>query len=771
MGLLHKRPLALFCICFLVGLCGAFLISPAAKMLCFVVMGMVSLLLLLLSCLHKRWRVRWLALFLCVLSIAFAFLHAYTRVDRRMEEALSYTGKRTVECQILSVSYSDAYHTECEAALLQIGEERTNLRVYLICGFSAKIHAGDRLVARVELIETDEEAYGVCANEQTSDTRVLLAAVLHEENDARLLCCMEHESFFGLLGEENGIVLASARLRATTATVFDRMLGKEISPLARSFFIGDKSALSPRIERDFRRTGTTHLLAVSGLHIAILLGGLEWLLRRLTLPKGARIVAVGIAAVLLLLATGFSMSACRSVLMLFAVYLHYVFAKENDALTSLLAAVSLIVIVSADAFFDLGLWMSFLATLGLITLYPLIDAKIPRKRFSARPWQMLWGIFRFAVMTVLMSIVTGIFLLPIQWAVFREISLCTIPANLVMAPLGTCYLYAIPIALLLSPIPWLGDVARGLLGWLGQSMTSVLSFFSEQNFAMLSLRYRFAGVIVMLFAAIMLILLLVRLRHTWILILPPVILTLCFAVCLFMTYHDEPPLVSDYTNGKQRMLVVSDDGESLLFDLSCQTTGAYFDAADTMRKQATTDVDGLVLGHLSEEHPEILEQFLLYTVVHRLYLPHSLSEQNPRLAREIGAVAEEAGCEVFLYGENVPFSPLPSFWMQVSLADGDRVATMLLDANGGRLSFVDLSRVTDTACQALLANSHTVLLSCSSCEDGEIHDLHYVGEATRQIVISHSHAHECVSSPDGSPSIFCYPFDKKKRTLSFFLAP
>lgn len=769
MGLLHKRPLALFCVCFLVALYGAFWMSSGVKLLCFAVMGIASFVLFLLSCLHKTWRIRWIALCLCMLSMAFAFLHAYTRMDRRMEEALSYTGKRTVECQILSVSHTDSHRTECEAALLQIGEERTNLRVYLICGFSAELHAGDRMVARVELIEPYEEAYGVCPREQIGDTRVLLGAVLHEEGDARLLRCMENDSIFRLLGEENGVVLASDRLRETMAEVFDRLLGKEISPLARSFFIGDKEALSPRVERDFRRTGTTHLLAVSGLHIAILLGGLEWLLRRLTLPKLARIVCVGIAGVLLLMATGFAMSACRSVLMLFAVYWHYLFAKENDALTSLFVAVSLIIIISVDAFFDIGLWMSFFATLGLLTVYPLLDAKIPRKLFTLRLWQMLWCVVRLAIMTVLMSVVTGIFLLPIQWAIFRELSLCNIPTNLVMAPLGIGYLYAIPLALLLSPVPWLGEAAKALLCYLGRIMMAVLSFFSEQNFAMLSLRYEFAGVIVTFLAACMLVLLLVRMRRKWVLIVPPVVAALCFTVCLFVTYYAEPPLVSDYTNGSQRMLVVSNHGETVLLDLSCQTANAYFDGAETMKNQASTDIDALVLGHVSEEHPPILEEFLSYTVVHRLYLPKALAEQNLRLVREIGTVAEEEGCEVLLYGENVRFSLMRGVEMQVDLDEGDAVAAMTLDWDGHRLSLLDLSCTMDAAWYPILAQSHTVFLCCSACEDGATDPMRYAGASTEQIVISHSHVHTCVPSQEGSTAVFCYPFDEKKRILSFFL--
>ena len=164
----------------------------------------------------------------------------------------------------------------------------------------------------------------------------------------------------------------------------------------------------------------------------------------------------------------------------------------------------------------------------------------------------------------------------------------------------------------------------------------------------------------------------------------------------------------------------------------------------------------------------MLAQFLPYTVVHRLYLPKPLAEKSPRLAKEIGAVAEEAGCEVFLYDETLPFSPLRSFGMQISVGEDDTKA-MTLDANGHRLSLVDPSRMTDGTWKPFLANSHTVLLSCSSCEDESLDPVRYVGESTKQIVISHAHTHECTPVWEGAPTVYCYPFDGKKRTLSFFL--
>ena len=151
MGLLRKRPLALFCTCFLVALFVASYLSLQGKIfLCFL-FGLVAVTFFVLAVFQRKTRVMWISLLLCALSVSFAFMHMYWRIDRREAMALDYTGKRTVECQILAEYDAREGRSEYVVELLQIGEDRVKIRTYLICGFSANLHAGDRLAARVEL--------------------------------------------------------------------------------------------------------------------------------------------------------------------------------------------------------------------------------------------------------------------------------------------------------------------------------------------------------------------------------------------------------------------------------------------------------------------------------------------------------------------------------------------------------------------------------------------------------------------------------------------
>lgn len=775
MGLLHKRPLALFCTCFLAALYAASYLFSHIKIFFVIACAGLALFWTILILGSKKRRMLWITLLLCTLSVMLAFLHMHLRIDKRAEGALALTGSRTVECQILSEEWVGDGHSEYVAELLSVGEESVRIRTYLICGFSGNFHPGDRFVGRVELLEPDQRTYGVRAEDRVDDSRILLlTTVLHDAADGALVSCAKDIKGLSLLLQPNGMEILSDRIRLATADAFDRSLGDEISPLARSFFIGDRSDLSARTVRDFKRTGTSHLLAVSGLHIAVLLGGLEWILRKLTLSKRIRIATVSAAALLLLMMTGFSMSACRSVLMLFAVYLNYLFARENDGLTSLLVAVSLILLLSADAFFDLGLWMSFSATLGLLSVYPLLSAAFPCPKPRSLVAKIGLRIGRGAWMIALMSTVTGLFLLPIQWSVFGELSLVAVPANLAVSFLGTVFLYVIPLALLLSPIPILGLLTRGCLTALGRLITTIIGFFSQQNFAMISLRYVFAEIIIPMLALCMLILLLVRLRHKWILVLPPILATICFAACLFVTYQREAPMVSDYTNGNQRFLAVVENGEAILCDISCHQSTAYFDAARLLRAQGATDIDSLIIGHMSENLPQLLEEFLPYTVVHRVYLSRALATAYPAVAKETACVAGAAGVEVLFYEDGEAFSALKNSFSFVDTGAEGALVSLCLDFDGQYLTYIDpvsMTEETEKISLSQLAKSHTAWISVSECDGTRTIDLFVDSSTLKQILIDQPHdTHACVALDAAETSVYRYPKDRKKRTVIFSMS-
>ena len=138
--------------------------------------------------------------------------------------------------------------------------------------------------------------------------------------------------------------------------------------LAQALVFGDARRVPPDWRTGLRRAGLSHLLAVSGLHVGLILGGFWWLFGGIS----NRLTAFGGASVILLYGclVGPRPSLLRAAVMALLVILALVLERPPQALNSLCAA--LIVILSFDpaAVLDLGFQLSFLATAGILLLAP-----------------------------------------------------------------------------------------------------------------------------------------------------------------------------------------------------------------------------------------------------------------------------------------------------------------------------------------------------------------------------------------------------------------
>jgi len=105
------------------------------------------------------------------------------------------------------------------------------------------------------------------------------------------------------------------RLRQSILAQLDRWLPPDESAMARSLLFGDRAALPEGIESAFSRTGLMHLLAVSGLHLGIFLGGAWWILRKIGLRPRWAYPAVGLLVLVALWIVGPRVSLVRASLL------------------------------------------------------------------------------------------------------------------------------------------------------------------------------------------------------------------------------------------------------------------------------------------------------------------------------------------------------------------------------------------------------------------------------------------------------------------------
>ena len=184
----------------------------------------------------------------------------------------------------------------------------------------------------------------------------------------------EYREGFAYLGPAPNLRFALFRLRARLSAALRTYLSWEEGTLAAALLLADKANLSQQTEDSFRTAGVSHLLAVSGLHVAllcvILMGGAAMARsRRFYRPA---ILAQSAALVFYMLLTGCPLSVLRAGIAFLLTELGCFFLQPPDALTSLGACAVLLSLPNAYLPCDIGVQLSFCAVLGVLAASALL---------------------------------------------------------------------------------------------------------------------------------------------------------------------------------------------------------------------------------------------------------------------------------------------------------------------------------------------------------------------------------------------------------------
>jgi ComEC/Rec2-related protein len=231
-----------------------------------------------------------------------------------------------------------------------------------------------------------------------------------------------------------------------------------------SLFTGDRSFLTPYIKAFFRESGLVHFLAISGLHIGILIIALSMIVFLLPLPKMARKCIVISAILFLPFLVGFGPATLRAVIMGTLLTVSPIFNRQNNALNSLFVTFFIILSIYPMHVFLIGFQYSFCATLAVLILPKLIGERKYKNEIM------------FIVLPVFLFLVTT----PIQIFHFGTLTSASIIANIIMLPVLTIICQASLISIF---VPF--DFVSKFILFLCDAALDVL-LFSINRFVILS---------------------------------------------------------------------------------------------------------------------------------------------------------------------------------------------------------------------------------------------------------------------------------------------
>ena len=533
-----------------------------------------------------------------------------------------------------------AYLTSYSVRLTSVSGEETSGLVLLTCHYVSDLQPGYAVEMEVTVISLSEAAGdGYDATALMGDG--YLAGLLSESEET---VTVTSES-------TGGLSVKAGALRRRLAVVLNSLTPRA-EGLPSALLLGDKTALSDSVRRDFSRAGVSHLLAISGLHMTLLFGLLAGLLRLLRLPKRGRAVILSVCAAGYLILLGFPPSATRAAIMLGFVYLSHLLSAKADSLTSLGLAGALILAVTPCAAADAGFWMSYLAVLGLVTLMPEVN-----RFFKERAGQSsLLAVGFFQVLTgILVGLVAMSFTLPVVAVVIGEMGVLSPVSTLLLTPLCGAVL-----VLSLLALPFGGGVVGTLLGGLTEGvcggMSSLASWMGEPSWAVVSLKHPAVAPVAFGMLIGVLILLAVRLpkRRQWTVILPLLAGWIAMGGVLgihALTTAGDMTVTFVQPSSQSDMLVLTEGHTAVICDLSNGSLTAVNGAVRAAEEEGATEISALMLTHYHSRTAGTLTAILSRETVRELWLPVPDTEEEYYLLLSYLEKAESTGVPVSLYSE------------------------------------------------------------------------------------------------------------------------
>ena len=642
MEVFHRRYFAFFAFLFIFASFAAIFISGGLKLLFLLISLCLSIVSLIGILVNKKHRFTFAVIAVSFIFICIAFLNSYFFISVPREKAEAYINSRdTVKLTVISKEAAGESSSEYTVRITNIGRDRVNIKSRFYCDNKSELSCGNEVIALCDIFDFDK-SIGV-------ERDILLSA--YADGEVPMLVNREAEiNYFSA----DGLAVLCDSIRGAFGNYVESLFGKQDGALVKGFLVNNTSDIPFSVHSDFKRSGTLHLLAVSGLHIALLMGSLDILLKKLFVHKKIRCFLVGLSAVFFLVLANFAASAVRSVLMLFAVYMNYLFSEDDDTPTALFVSVFLIMLFSPNSVYDLGMWMSFLATLGLVSVYPLFDKFVPRVKGKNNILSLLLRFCRAVASAVVLTLVANFFLLPIMWYFFGSVSLSSIPANLILSPLSSLYLPLSAVAVILGWIPLLNDILIWAVAVLGKLILYFADVFANLRGGVLSLRYPFVTVLVILFTVALAVLLVVKLKHKLWICVPALAFVLVFAVSIGI-YKLNYKKSLEYVNKDNSEILLFDSGNSFsVCDISNGSLSAMEELYASIPSHAV-ELESYILTHAHRAHVYTLERFLVSYPIRTLYLPLSTDKEELVNITAIYLIAREYDTHVIFYesGRNI----------------------------------------------------------------------------------------------------------------------
>lgn len=452
--------------------------------------------------------------------------------------------------------------------------------------------------------------------------------------------------------EAGGPLGAVLRMRQAVLASFSPDESDGAAVLAGSV-CGDRAPIRSRgLDDAFATCGVSHLVAVSGGHLAILAGTLAALLGKTRLGPGLRgFLALGVIA-LFIVFCGAPASAVRAGIMSCVSFGGSLVGRRSHALSSTCAAALVMALLDPYVSGQLGFLLSVASVVGICLFGSYAShaldvlTRMPRHPGRHKPAlaHALGRLRSNACDALGVSVVAQLFTLPLTCPAFGEVSLIAPLANLVLAPLFAGLVSLGLVAAALTPLSALQSPVLAAAEGVSQAFCVVLCALARLPLACLPMEASAVPMLAILCAAS------AALYGAWptprkrILLRGAAVLAGGSVALLLGLRLLQPARVCVLDVGQGDAILVADGSTAVLVD-----TGPDKKVSQALARQGIIHLDAIVLTHLHDDHVGGVDDLVGRVGCNRVLVAGGVSEQIPEdlsasITKLSGHAAEEISC-------------------------------------------------------------------------------------------------------------------------------
>ena len=401
--------------------------------------------------------------------------------------------------------------------------------------------------------------------------------------------------------------------------ILDEAFPDDAAPFAKALLLGDKRDITWAQSTDFSRSGISHIVAVSGLHVSILFA----LINVLTGKRRFLLVIIGIPVLLFFAAmAGFTASVTRAVIMEIMLLLALVLNREYDPPTALGFAVLAMLLECPLTIAGIGFQLSVASVAGIFLFYAKLDGWL-KNWLPGRGKTFRGRMERFLTSCVAVTLSATAMTVPLAAIYFGLVSLVGVVTNLLVLPVVSIIFY--------------GVMAVGALGCIHSGLASALAWVVAWPIRyVLGTAHALAGLplaaVYTVSPYVVVWLVFVYALLTWLLVTqkkrPGLVFGLgVLGLCISLMLSFLEPLTCEYRVtvldvGQGQCIVLQRQGTTFLVDCGGRRGEEAADiAAAHLLSQGIRRIDGLILTHYDRDHAEGVPYLAERIDIERVYLP------------------------------------------------------------------------------------------------------------------------------------------------------